>query len=103
MFLQHSNIWNGVGGQLHVRYTVCIHIPAQADKADQTGFDILLEKHLNGKNAIKEMAEFFRERCVECVYVHHIHWRLTLCVKTQGSPGGAVCQGFIKTLQVNFR
>jgi hypothetical protein len=33
-----------------------------ADKADQTGFDILLEKHLNGKNAIKEMAEFFRER-----------------------------------------
>lgn len=36
--------------------------PTQADKGEQSGFDILLEKHLNGKNAMKEMAEFFRER-----------------------------------------
>ena len=68
----------GFGGQLHVRYTVCIHIPAQADKADQTGFDILLEKHLNGKNAIKEMAEFFRERYVGRVYVHALFTPHTL-------------------------
>ena len=36
----------------------------QADKGDQTGFDILLEKHLNGKNSMKDMIDFFRERQV---------------------------------------
>ena len=36
--------------------------PTQADKGEQTGFDVVLEKHLNGKNAMKDMADFFRER-----------------------------------------
>jgi len=34
----------------------------QADKGDQTGFDIILEKHLNGKFVMKDMMEFFRDR-----------------------------------------
>ena len=34
----------------------------KADKGDQTGFDIILEKHLNGKFAMKDMMEFFRDR-----------------------------------------
>ena len=46
----------------HYLINVVIRIYVQADKGDQTGFDILLEKHLNGKNAMKEMADFFRER-----------------------------------------
>ena len=36
----------------------------QADKGDQTGYDIILEKHLNGKFVMKDMMEFFRERYV---------------------------------------
>lgn len=49
----------------HKLYTVTrvgFLYPTQADKGELSGFDILLEKHLNGKNAMKEMAEFFRER-----------------------------------------
>jgi hypothetical protein len=38
------------------------YIIPQADKGDQSGFDIILEKHLNGKNVIKDMIDFFRER-----------------------------------------
>ena len=38
----------------------------QADKGDQTGYDIILEKHLNGKFVMKDMMEFFRERYVGC-------------------------------------
>ncbi len=34
----------------------------QADKDDQTGFDIILGKHLNGKNVMKDIIEFIRER-----------------------------------------
>ena len=34
----------------------------QADSGDQTGFDVLLDKHLNGKFAIKEMIDFLKER-----------------------------------------
>lgn len=34
----------------------------KADKGDQTGFDIILEKHLNGKFVMKDMMEFFRDR-----------------------------------------
>lgn len=41
----------------------------QADKGDQTGYDIILEKHLNGKFVMKGMMEFFRERYSLPVYV----------------------------------
>ena len=41
----------------------------QADKGDQTGYDIILEKHLNGKFVMKDMMEFFRERYPLPVYV----------------------------------
>ena len=37
-------------------------VSMQADKGDQTGYDIILEKHLNGKFVMKDMMEFFRER-----------------------------------------
>ena len=33
-----------------------------ADKDDRTGYDVILEKHLNGKESMKDMAELFRER-----------------------------------------
>ena len=44
-------------GQFH-----SIRALMQADKGDQSGFDIILEKHLNGKNVMKDMIDFFRER-----------------------------------------
>ena len=40
----------------------------KTDKGDQTGFDIILEKHLNGKFAMKDMMEFFRERYQPGIY-----------------------------------
>jgi len=42
--------------------TLSLLLHSKADKGDQTGFDIILEKHLNGKFAMKDMMEFFRER-----------------------------------------
>ncbi len=43
------------------------YIHTQADKGDQTGFDIILEKHLNGKAVMKDIAEFTRERSPACL------------------------------------
>lgn len=34
------------------------------DKNEQTGFDVIREKHINGKFAVKEMAEFIKERAI---------------------------------------
>ena len=34
----------------------------QEDKGDQSGFEVILEKHLNGKFAMKDMLEYYRER-----------------------------------------
>lgn len=47
---------------VHAHGMQCVCTPTQADKGEQSGFDVLLEKHLNGKNVMKDMAEFFRER-----------------------------------------
>ena len=45
-----------------VCYCIDCLILLKADKGDQTGYDIILEKHLNGKFAMKDMIDFFKER-----------------------------------------
>ena len=41
----------------------------QSDKADKSGFDILLAKHINGKMVIKDVIEFMKERWKTLNYV----------------------------------
>ena len=53
---------------IHKIMYVITHIQThlQADKGDRTGFDVILEKHLNGKEAIKDITEFMKERLGDC-------------------------------------
>ena len=53
---------------LHTLSFTYFQLHTKTDKGDQTGFDIILEKHLNGKFAMKDMMEFFRERYQLRVY-----------------------------------
>lgn len=34
----------------------------QSDKAEKSGFDIILAKHINGKTVIKDVIDFMKER-----------------------------------------
>lgn len=52
--------------------TLSLLLHSKADKGDQTGFDIILEKHLNGKFAMKDMMEFFRERYQPTVIICNV-------------------------------
>ena len=55
-----------------------LSILTQADKGDQTGYDVILEKHLNGKFAMKDMMEFFKERYICTVQLYEFHLLGTL-------------------------